>query len=189
MICLINCGTSFLKEIQTNLDNLNCLYNTIDIEVVPQHNFETYSGIIISGGPTMLTQIDYLKYVKPFDFIRTIKIPVLGIGLGHQILGLLYGSQINHGKLTKKMERIEIIKHDPLFANFKNKPLFKKEHSEHISLPTNFLLLAKSTSCKNEAMKHKSENIYGVQFHPEMSVVNGKQFFKNFLSLCQYDHE
>lgn len=82
------------------------------------------------------------------------------------------------------MQRIEILKGNDLFIGIQDLAEFREEHAEFISLPKNFILMAKSKSCGNESMKHKSKSIYGVQFHPEVSGENGKKLFKNFLKLC-----
>jgi GMP synthase (glutamine-hydrolysing) len=171
----------FLKEIQNNLNELGYKNTVLDINNVQNHNFSVYSGIIITGGPTKLSQIDYKKFIKPFEFIKNIDIPILGICLGHQIIGLLYSAKIGHGELISRDEEIQIVQDDSLFINVDKNALFKKEHSEFISLPSGFTLLAKSISCNNEAMK--LDKMYGVQFHPEMSGENGKIIFENFLMM------
>lgn len=182
MICIINCGTMFLKGIQNILNDFGYESVVVNVDDIKNHNFSVYSGIIITGGPTKLSQIDYQNFIKPFEFIKNINIPVLGICLGHQIMGLLYGARIGHGELISRDEGVEIIQDDLLFIDVDVKSLFKKEHSEFVSLPDNFTLLATSVSCDNEAMRFR--NKYGVQFHPEVSGENGKQILKNFLMTC-----
>jgi len=185
MICIIDCGTSWLQEIKQNLNELGYKFRVFKLEEIEDSEFKSFSGIIISGASTLLTQIDISKYIHLFRFVKNIEIPVLGICLGHQIIGLLYGSEIHAKIMIDKMEQIEIVKENDLFEDIKNQALFREEHSEFISLPDNFILLAKSESCDNEAMKHKNKNIYGVQFHPEVSKDNGKTLFRNFLKMCK----
>jgi GMP synthase (glutamine-hydrolysing) len=56
---------------------------------------------------------------------------------------------------------------------------------EVIGLPPDFKALASSESCKIEAMCHKSRNIFGVQFHPEVfHTENGKLVLQNFAEIC-----
>ena len=86
--------------------------------------------------------------------------------------------------MIDKKEKIQIVNPDILFSSIPNNPIFREKHTEYTTLPKNFLLLAKSSSCQNEAMKHKTKNLYGVQFHPETSGNNGKTLLKNFLNLC-----
>ena len=184
MICIIDCGTEWLQEIKDNLTNLDHKFNVVKLDEIENSDFESFSGIVISGAPTLLTQVNQKEYLDRFSFLKSIKIPVLGICLGHQIMGLLHGSNIQAEKMIDKMEQIEILKENDLFNGIQNLAEFREEHSEFISLPNNFILLAKSESCDNESMKHKDKNLFGVQFHPEVSGDNGKQLFNNFLKLC-----
>jgi len=184
MILIIDCGTDWLKEIKDNLTELDYSNKVFRLNEIKDCKFKSFSGIIISGAPTLRSQINLKEYLHLFRFVKTVQIPILGICLGHQIIGLLYGSEIRKREMVDKKEYIEIVKEDILFTNIKNKSLFREEHFEYITLPKEFYLLAKSNSCDNEAMKHKSKRIYGVQFHPEVSNDNGKQIFKNFLKMC-----
>lgn len=87
--------------------------------------------------------------------------------------------------MIDKKEKINLIsKDEALFSGIKNGSLFREEHSEYVTLPDTFHLLAKSSSCNNEAMKHKSKKIYTTQFHPEMSGGDGTKIFENFLKMC-----
>ena len=54
-----------------------------------------------------------------------------------------------------------------------------------ITLPEKFDLLAIFDSCNNESMKHKDKNMYGVQFHPEVSGEAGEIVFDNFLKITK----
>lgn len=184
MILIIDCGTDWLKEIKNNLTELGYSSKVFGLNKLEDCKFKSFSGIIISGASTLLTQVNSEEYLRLFKFVKTVKTPILGICLGHQIIGLLYESEIRKGELVDRKEYIEIVKDDTLFTNIKNKSLFREEHSEYITLPKGFSLLAKSKSCDNEVMKHKSKSIYGVQFHPEVSKDNGKKIFKNFLEMC-----
>ena len=111
-------------------------------------------------------------------------IPILGICLGHQIIGLLHGAEIFREKYIEKMEEIKVIEKNILFAGIAQSTYFQEAHSEYITLPEGFVHLARSASCENEAMKHPSKNIFGTQFHPEISGENGAMIFRNFLGIC-----
>ncbi len=184
MIGIIDSGTSWLNEIKKNVSTFNKSYQVIKISDMKHLNFKYFSGIIISGAPILLTKVNRQKYIDHFKFVKTANIPVLGICLGHQIMGLVYGAKISAGKNIKKKEQIEIVRQDNLFQDIKTRALFKEEHSEFITLPKGFYLLAKSKTCNNEAMKHKHKRLYGVQFHPEVSNSNGKKILRNFLDMC-----
>ncbi|GEM_PF-567984 len=184
MICIIDCGTSWLEDIKRNVKKSGHSYKVIHLDGVEKCDFKSFSGIIISGASILLTQVEVQRYLDLFTFIKTVNAPILGICLGHQIMGLLYGSEIHKGKMINKKEHIDFVKNDPLFSDIENHSLFQEEHSEHITLPNRFHLLAKSDSCNNEVMKHKSKKMYGAQFHPEVSGEDGVKIFKNFLHMC-----
>lgn len=181
MICIINCGFSRVKYIESNFLDLNYNSEIIDMNKIKKSNLEKFSHIIISGRPTLLTQEHNTELIELFSFIKNINIPVFGICFGHQIIGLVYGSTIQKGAMIEKNENIEITTKDKLFHNIENNSLFQESHSEYISLPEDFILLAKSKSCENECMKHKEKKIYSTQFHPEVSDEHGRLLLENFL--------
>lgn len=182
MICIIDCGTTFLGKFQKAID---ADYQIVGLDALGKQDFSGFSGIIISGAPTLLTEVDLPEYMDMFRFIKEINVPVLGVCLGHQLLGLLHGAKISCGKMVDKKERIVFLKKDPLFKGVRKGALFREEHSEHISLPEGFTLLAKSESCTNEAMKHPGKQMYGVQFHPEASGSQGTIVLENFVGMCR----
>ncbi|MBU0976690.1 MAG: gamma-glutamyl-gamma-aminobutyrate hydrolase family protein [Patescibacteria group bacterium] len=185
-LCIIDCGTSWLKEIIKSIEEVDYPYKVVTLKKVKVLNFDTIAGVIISGAPVLLSNEKLSDWLIEFKFIRNFKVPILGICLGHQIIGLFYGANLYKGTLVNRKEKIELVNEDFLFNEIGNHSLFREEHSEYITLPKNFVRLAKSLSCENEAMKHRSELIYGVQFHPEVSGVNGRKLFSNFCSLCNY---
>lgn len=181
MILIVDCGTSWLSEICEHVPD----HEVIDMNSLADIQFDRYQGIVISGAPTLLTESNIDLYKQRFSFIKNSSIPILGICLGHQIMGTLFGATISKGNCIDRMEPIEIVTDDPLFRDIENEALFREEHSEYISLPEDFLLLARSGSCGNEAMRHKNRLLYGVQFHPEVSGVAGGRLFANFLSYVE----
>ena len=183
-ICVIDCGTEWLEDIKNNLMPLGCEVQVFSLQDLGKAKFDIFSGIVISGAPTLLTQVDQTKYLEPFKFILDTEIPILGICLGHQIIGLLHGARIDSDTMINKMEHIEILEKNDLFLGIENNALFREEHSEFISLPDQFELLGKSESCDNEVMRHKDKKIWSMQFHPEVSGENGKMLFSNFMRLC-----
>lgn len=184
MICIIDCGTSWLEEIKENVSDCGHAFEVITLDALQDSSVESYAGVIISGAPTMLSEVDHQSYLKPFQRLKETTLPVFGICLGHQILGLLFGSRIQRGEVINRQEQIEIVKQDAVFSRLQNPASFREDHSEFITLPKGFDLLAKSESCPNEAMKHQQKNIYSVQFHPEVSGDNGRMLIGNFLKLC-----
>lgn len=184
MICIIACGSEKVVFIEAALRDFGVQYETIQIEDVGNTNFQKYSGIIISGSPILLTDDVEDRYVKLFNFLSTYENPVLGICFGHQVLGLVYGASISIGDSIKGLEEVVLLKETQLFNGIDTPASFDQNHREHITVPDEFVLLARSSSCEHEAMQHKTKSQFGVQFHPETSGEVGKKLLKNFISLC-----
>ena len=148
MILLIDCGSEYLKDIENVLDSIQIDYQKFSMENLNNININDFSAVIISGSPVMLAEAGKNHYIKTFDFIRYLDIPVLGICFGHQMIGVLFGAEINVGRVIKGMQKIEIIRDDELFRGIKHNSQLFEHHTEYISLPEDFILLAKSsTNC------------------------------------------
>ena len=147
-------------------------------------DFGQYDGVVISGSPILLTRTNYTRHLDWFDFIQSIDIPVLGICFGHQVIGLEFGAKVFMGSEQRSNQAVEVVERDTLFKGMERNLTLREDHCEGISLPAGFDLLARSKYYDVEAMKHKKRNIYGVQFHPEVSGDEGKKVMNNFFELC-----
>lgn len=114
------------------------------------------------------------------------KIPILGVCLGHQSIGVAYGAdiikakKIMHGKLSK-------INHNQagIFSSVENNFVATRYHSLVIdgdSLSKDFEMSARSDDGTLMAIQHNTLPVTGIQFHPEsIATENGKTLLKNFL--------
>ena len=143
-----------------------------------------YDKIVISPGPGNPNQAgNCLKIVK--EVYK--KIPILGVCLGHQIIGQVFGGKITnaknlmHGKISK-------IKHNKkgLFKNIRNNFEATRYHSlvvDRNTLPKSLLITAETKNKTIMGLMHKEFDIHGVQFHPEsISTKVGMKLIKNFIS-------
>jgi anthranilate synthase component 2 len=143
-----------------------------------------YNKIVISPGPGNPNQSgNCLKILKTLykDF------PFLGVCLGHQIIGQVFGSKIvqakklMHGKTSKiKSRQIGILKNLP--GSFEA----TRYHSLIIdkkSLSENLEITAETDDGLIMGVQHKKYNIHGVQFHPEsIKTKLGMKILKNFVN-------
>ena len=142
-----------------------------------------YSKIVISPGPGSPNQAgNCLKIVKEVHK----KIPILGVCLGHQIIGQAFGARIinamnlMHGKTSK-------IKHNSkgLFKNIKNNFLATRYHSlvvDRKKFPKKLEITAETKNKTIMGLMHKNYDIHGFQFHPEsISTKVGMELIKNFI--------
>lgn len=152
-----------------------------DTAVSLSEHFSEIDGVIIGGsGEFSFSEKnispDLFKNIKKsVPFIkRSVKknIPILGICLGHQLLGYVFGSKIINSQRTFGTFPVQLTpagKKDPLFNGIPERFLAQQGHQDSIQrLPKGAVLLAESDNCKIEAFKIKNKNVYGVQFHPEL---------------------
>ena len=116
------------------------------------------------------------------------KIPILGVCLGHQAIGEVFGGRIvlarsiMHGKVSA-------IYHDGtgIFRGIPNPFEATRYHSlvvERKTFPKELVITAETRDKEIMALRHRTLPVYGVQFHPEsILTVEGKQVLKNFLTL------
>lgn len=145
-------------------------------------------AIVISPGPGRPEDAGQcLKIIKAFYQV----IPILGICLGHQAIGYVFGakiekaSKIMHGKVSK-------LNHNgsELFQYMPQPIDIMRYHSLIIrsgTLPGYFKILAKSMD-DNEimAIQHESHPLFGLQFHPEsIGTGYGKKILANFINYIE----
>jgi GMP synthase (glutamine-hydrolysing) len=183
MILIIDCGSSKTPFIEDMVD-FSIDYQTVGMNELSPINLTDFDGIIISGAPILLTEVQIEPYIKLFEWIKSYEKPILGICFGHQIIGLTFGAFVSRQKEDRDWQTIEIIEENELFDKLPTEIKMMEDHCESVSIPTNFKLLACSDSCINEAMTHLNKPIFGVQFHPEVSGNYGQTLINNFVDIC-----
>lgn len=184
MILVIDCGSNKVPYIEEYIDTY------MDVESVKLNDLSTvdvtnYLGVVISGAPILLTEVNQEPYLEKLMWIKQYNKPVLGICFGHQMLGLLFGGFVTRQKEDRDWQLIELLEEDKLFSRFPKEFQMVEDHCETISIPQDFIHLAVSDACINEGMKHKEKPFYGVQFHPEVSGNMGSLLFDNFVRICE----
>jgi len=159
-----------------------------DISEVPwgvlerAYDMETYCAAIISGSQWLLSVED--PPAPLVEFVRNLKVPTLGICFGHQLFARAYGTQVLSGELIERDETIIISEPGLLFHDMASEMEFRESHREYVVAEpierAGWYIIARSASCPVEAMRHPTRPLYGVQFHPERSGVNGDKLFDNF---------
>ncbi|MGN0283002.1 MAG: anthranilate synthase component II [Prevotella sp.] len=171
--------------------NLSHLIKEIgaDVTVIRNDQFTLnqlmpFDKIILSPGPGIPSEAGLL-----LDVIKTYagKKPMLGVCLGHQAIGEVFGgtlenlSDVFHGVATEGTQ----FSNDYIFDNLPKRITMGRYHSWVVSrenFPTNLEVTAVSDEGQIMALKHKNYDIHGIQFHPESVLTpEGKTMVKNFI--------
>ena len=183
MILVIDCGSNKTKYIEQIVDEFDDVKRIALMDFNPDE-LKTANGVILSGAPILITEVDPAPYLEKVDWIKTTDLPVLGICFGHQLIGLLFGAFASKMKEDRDWQTVEAYVDCPLFNKLPPEVEMMEDHCETISIPAGFELVASSDACVNEAMQHKKKQIFGVQFHPEVSGNHGRVVLENFFSLA-----
>ena len=185
-ILLIDNYDSFTFNLYHYLSSLNTKVDVVRNDKITSKDIinKRYNKIVISPGPGNPNQsgncLDILKNLYK-------DIPFLGVCLGHQIIGQVFGSKIiqakklMHGKTSKiNSKKIGILK------NLPNTFEATRYHSLIIdkkSLSNDLEITAETNDGLIMGVQHKKYNIHGVQFHPEsIKTKLGIKILKNFIN-------
>lgn len=144
-------------------------------------------GIVLSPGPCTPNEAGIC-----LELIREANgtMPILGVCLGHQAIGQVYGGTIvrapepMHGKMSR-------IHHNgqSVFRGLNNDFLATRYHSLTISpqsMPATLKVTATSADGVVQGVMHQSHPVHGVQFHPEsIASENGHAILQNFLNIAR----
>ena len=185
-ILLIDNYDSFTYNLYHYLSSLNCkvdIYRNdkININKIIKNK---YKKIVISPGPGNPNQAgNCLKIVKHFYK----KIPILGVCLGHQIIGQVFACKIIGAK--KLMHgKTSLIRHNGkgIFKGLKKVISATRYHSLIIdknNFSDDLIITAQTKDKVIMGVMHYKYNIHGVQFHPEsIKTSTGMKILKNFIN-------
>ena len=184
-IILIDNYDSFTFNLYHYLSSLKVNVHVIRNDKITDNEIirNKYNRIVISPGPGNPNQSgNCLKIVKSLYK----KIPILGVCLGHQVIGQVFGSKIvqakklMHGKTSKIIsKKTGILRNLPKYFEA------TRYHSLIIDKKTLSKELEITAETKNGiimGVKHKKYNVHGVQFHPEsIKTKLGLKILNNFI--------
>jgi anthranilate synthase/aminodeoxychorismate synthase-like glutamine amidotransferase len=144
-------------------------------------------GLVISPGPGEPRDAGISE--KALEALAG-RVPILGVCLGHQALGEVYGGRVvrapklMHGKTSPILHRGR-----GLFSGLDNPFEATRYHSlivERASLPEILDVVAWTPDGEIMGLKHRDHESWGVQFHPESVLTRpGLRLIENFLTLCR----
>ncbi len=180
-IIILDFGSQTTQLIGRRVRELN-----VYCEIVPYNKFpygdESVIGVILSGSP--FSVYDENAFKVDLSEIRG-KYPILGICYGAQFMAYTNGGNVEPAG-TREYGRAHLEKFDaqnPLFHNIKENSQVWMSHGDTITaIPENFKIVASTDKVKVAAYQAEGENLWGVQFHPEVyHSEDGMQLLKNFV--------
>lgn len=185
MILLIDNYDSFVFNVEQYLreltdEEVRCIRNDkITLDEIRRLN---PSKIVLSPGPKHPQDSGICLEILRSD----IAVPILGICLGHQAIGLVYGAKIKrlekpyHGKTSL----IKVSHKEPLFTGLPDEFEVMRYHSLYVDeLPSNLQASAVSEDGVVMALSARDRPIFGIQFHPESYFTQyGKKIIENFIN-------
>lgn len=187
MILLIDNYDSFTYNIYQYVGELHPHIEAVRNDEITIEEIETMAleAILISPGPGYPETAGITKEViRQFSG----RVPILGICLGHQAIGEVFGGnvipaeELMHGKMSK----IFIKNTDPLFVGLEEKIYAARYHSLVVdakNMPDCLEVLGTDEAGQIMALKHKEMPVYGIQFHPESILTEmGMRILENFLT-------
>ncbi len=186
MIIIVDFGSQTAHLIGRRVHELGIKQTIVTPEEIFQEvkKYEKVKGVIFSGGPSSV----YEKNSPTIDkAIFSLKLPILGICYGQQLISHLLEGNVRPGKIKEYgPAEVHVAKH-PLFKNIPKDSftVWMSHGDEVLSPPKGFQIIAHSENIKAAAIADESRNIYAVQFHPEVQHTQfGTEILKNFLNIC-----
>ena len=146
-------------------------------------------GIIFSGGPASV----YNSGAPiPENKIFEMKLPILGICYGHQLIVNNYGGKVKRANKEYGSSLLTIDDDSNLLSGLgKSIRAWMSHGDEAEQIPKNFEVIGHTESAKAAAIANMEKSVYGIQFHPEVvHTEQGTEILKNFvLKICKAKQE
>lgn len=186
-ILVVDNHDSFVFNIVQYLNEIGAITTVVTNSEIKADFAKNFDGVLISPGPgtpeSAGVSVDVVKYCA------VEKIPVLGICLGLQVIGIVFGAKVS-GASELIHGRTSVIEHcgENIFKEIPNN--FKATRYHSLALEENSIgglieITARSDDKTIMGIRIKDKDIYGVQFHPEAVLSEfGYELLANWLEIC-----
>ncbi len=189
MILMIDNYDSFVYNLNAYFEELGaqlrvCRNDALKLSDIRRMN---PSGIVISPGPGTPEGAG-LSCSIVREFYR--EIPILGVCLGHQVIGSVFGASVHKG--TRPMHgKVTPVRHQGtgLFFGLPQDFRVTRYHSlvvDEGTIPAELQVDARTADGAVMGISHRTYPVYGVQFHPEAVLTEyGHELLENYLEICR----
>lgn len=181
-VLILDFGSQYTKLIAKAVRELGVYAEIVPPEISAEEiRRRAPKGLILSGGPASV----YAPGAPHIDRrIYELKIPILGICYGMQLIAHDLGGQVLRGERREYgPSTLHITQADTLLEGLGDREEVWMSHGDEIrTLPKDFVCLAKTATVAHAAMRSRNGLLYGIQFHPEVAhTPKGKEILNNFL--------
>jgi GMP synthase (glutamine-hydrolysing) len=180
-VLILDFGSQYTQLIARRVRELNIYCEIHPFHHIPE-DLSNFRAVILSGSPFSVLAED-----APHSDLSNIrkKLPVLAVCYGAQYFAHFSGGKVEPSK-TREYGRANlstIKENEALFEGVHEDSQVWMSHGDTIlELPENAVRLASTSDVLNAAYRIEGEDIYGIQFHPEVyHSTEGKKLLENFL--------
>lgn len=181
-IAVLDFGGQYAHLITNRVRRLGVFSELLDC-ATKASDLASYKGIILSGSPFSVHE----KGAPTFDIgILKLGVPILGICYGHQILASKTGGDLRPSTMREYgLANLRVVKNKGILKDVPGGNVWMSHSDTVLAIGDGFEIIGSTSDCKHAAVADFKRNIYGIQFHPEVThTEHGNQILKNFLEIC-----
>lgn len=150
-------------------------------------DLDGFDGVLVSPGPGNPDTAG--RTLQVIARCGELRVPMLGVCLGHQALGQLYGGRVDHAPELMHGRTSEVLHEgDSVFAGVPSPVTTTRYHSLTVvpeTIPEELVVTARTADGVVMGLRHRELPLHGVQFHPEsVLTANGHLMLAHFLEMC-----
>jgi len=186
MILIVDFGSQTAHLIGRRLRQIGIkVAYTIPEEAITEARKQKPNGIILTGGPSSVYDKDAPIVSKN---IFDLRIPILGICYGWQLMAKLLGGNVKNTKKEYGPEKLTVVKPLGILGKLPKKQftVIVSHGDTVVNLPKDFLVTASTTNVAYSGVQNIHKHLYGIQFHPEAHHTQyGMSVLQNFAAICK----
>jgi len=179
-ILILDFGSQYTQLIARRVRELNVYCEIHPFNKIPEIG-PNIRGVILSGSPCSVRDVNS----PDVDLKKFGSVPVLGVCYGAQLIAHKAGGEVKQSAFREYgRAKLTTVNHvDPLLKEISIDSQVWMSHADTIaSVPENFEIIASTPAVKVAAYHLRNSNIFGIQFHPEVThTLEGKNLLRNFV--------
>ncbi len=187
-IAVLDFGGQYAHLIANRVRRLGVYSEILDNET-PASQLAEYKGIILSGGPDSVNDVNAPK-CDPAIF--QLSVPILAICYGHQLMQSTLGGSVDKGEVREYgLAELNVEKKSGIFKDFSNHSRVWMSHFDMVkNMAEGFESIGTTEDCPTAAIANFHKNYYGIQFHMEVThTEEGQKLLNNFLNICKVEKD